>query len=135
MPPGPHRFGPSYSFAVAALLLFATTVPALAQLSGDAKPFFEVASVKAARPMEGTGGFRIRNGRFTGESVTLRLLVAIAYGLQDSQVTGGPGWASSDMFDVEAKGESGRETADEVRQMLQQLLADRFKLAVHKETK
>jgi bla regulator protein blaR1 len=98
-------------------------------------PSFEVASVKAVGPGEGAVGFKIRNGQFMGQRVTLRLLVAVAYGLQDFQVTGGPNWIDSNSFDVEAKGESGRESADEVRLMLQELLADRFKLTVHRETK
>jgi hypothetical protein len=82
------------SLAVATLLLVAATVPSLAQLSGGAKPSFEVASVKTAKPRAGAGGFNVRNGRFIGQSVTLRLLVAISYGLQDSQITGGAklGW-------------------------------------------
>jgi uncharacterized protein (TIGR03435 family) len=123
-----------YRTTIAALFLLAT-LSAPAQLPNPSKPAFEVASVKPAKPGEGGPGFKLRDGRFVAERVTLRLLVAIAYRLQDSQITAGPGWVDSDLFDVEAKGETGRESADLVRRMLQALLANRFRLTLHQDTK
>src|SRR5207244_972692 len=63
-----------------------------------------------------------------------RDLIRAAYDLPDLQLEGGPGWAKSDRFDLvaQAEREPGR---DELRSMLQSLLADRFKLLVHYETK
>jgi uncharacterized protein (TIGR03435 family) len=76
----------------------------------------------------------------------LRSLIAIAYGeprpLPNFQIAGGPDWIDSDRFDVEAKtqgnfpetqAEAGFSTSGE--SMLQALLAERFNLAVHKETR
>jgi uncharacterized protein (TIGR03435 family) len=57
-----------------------------------------------------------------------------AYGpLHDIQVTGGPGWINSDRFDIVAKAEGNPST--DARLMLRTLLADRFKLMVHHETR
>jgi uncharacterized protein (TIGR03435 family) len=66
--------------------------------------------------------------------VSLRLLVADAYNVENYQVSGGPGWIESDLYSIEARapGES-TPTTDQVRQMLQALLADRFQLKLHAE--
>jgi uncharacterized protein (TIGR03435 family) len=54
--------------------------------------------------------------------------------VKDFQVAGGPGWAGSDRFDINAKTE-GKASFDQMRPMLQTLLEDRFRLMVHRETK
>jgi uncharacterized protein (TIGR03435 family) len=65
----------------------------------------------------------------------LQRLVAIAYGFNDEQrVIGGPKWVGSDRFDIEARA-VGPAKDPELLRMLQNLLADRFQLAVHRETK
>jgi len=100
-----------------------------------ARPKFEVASVK---PNTGTGpGMTIRpspNGRLDVEDITARQLIRIAYGLLDSQISGGPGWIDSDHFDLSAKAENSV-TFEEMRPMLQSLLADRFGLVVQRKPK
>jgi uncharacterized protein (TIGR03435 family) len=99
---------------------------------------FDVASIKPATPnaqqsvllfMPG-GGFRYTN-------TSLRALIQTAYGVQDYQITGGPGWTDSEKFDVEAKAEPAATnvTRDQVLSMVQSLLADRFKLKVHRDRK
>jgi uncharacterized protein (TIGR03435 family) len=66
---------------------------------------------------------------------TLQRLVAIAYGFNDEQrVLGGPKWAGSDRFDIEARA-LGPAKDPELLLMLQNLLAERFHLAVHRDTK
>lgn len=55
-----------------------------------------------------------------------------AYRVEDFQILGGPGWLDSDRFDIEAKA-AGSPPQEQVRLMLQSLLADRFKLALHRE--
>lgn len=76
-------------------------------------------------------------GRFTTTGVSLKLLVTEAYNVRDFQVTGGPGWISSDRWDINAKvdGMAERIPIEQMRPMLQVLLADRFQLKVHEETK
>jgi uncharacterized protein (TIGR03435 family) len=73
-------------------------------------------------------------GRFTATNITVRFLIRTAYQLQDDQISGGPNWLTSDHFDILAKAEAGASPA-QLPSMMQALLADRFKLAVHHETK
>jgi bla regulator protein blaR1 len=107
---------------------------------------FDVASIKPNNPKGDHfmfGGGWSRDG-FTSFGTTLHELVKAAYGVQDSQVTGGPGWVNSDRYNVKAKMSSSvadylqklspdqREIARE--HMLQVLLADRFHMVIHHET-
>ncbi len=108
---------------------------------------FEVASIKPNKSLAGTRGAGFQpGGRFLARNMPLRSLIAIAYGeplpLPGFQISGGPDWIDSDRFDVEAKAqgnfpetqtEAGFSTSGEL--MLQALLVERFKLAVHKETR
>lgn len=98
---------------------------------------FEVASVKPVNPPAGPHvvSLIINHGKLNIEAAELRQIVGLAYGVQRVRVLGGPGWTDSDQFDIAAKAESADATRDEVRNMLQTLLAERFRLAVHRETK
>src|ERR1700704_1885877 len=98
---------------------------------------FEVASVKTVNPPVGPHvvSLIISHGRVNIEAAELRQIVGLAYAIQRVRVLGGPGWADSDQFDIAAKAESADATRDEIRTMLQTLLAERFKLVVHRETK
>lgn len=107
----------------------AQTPPALA-----ARPEFEVASVK---PHTGAAYSSINAnsaGRFNVENVPLKYLISEAWEMTGPGIQGGPGWILTAPFDVSAKAES-RATYSEMRVMLRTLLEERFKLAVHRETK
>jgi uncharacterized protein (TIGR03435 family) len=65
--------------------------------------------------------------------VTARRIILEAYRLTPYQLSGGPGWLDTDVFDLEAKAEAA--TVNQLRQMLQTLLAERFQLVVRRETK
>jgi bla regulator protein blaR1 len=62
------------------------------------------------------------------------MMIIFAYDVKDFQVSGGPGWANSETYDIVAKGD-GNATRPQLRLMLQALLKDRFKLALRQETK
>jgi uncharacterized protein (TIGR03435 family) len=98
---------------------------------------FEVASVKPVNPPAGPHvvSLIINHGRLNIEAAELRQIVGLAYAVQRIRVLGGPGWADSDQFDIAAKTESADATRDEIRSMLQTLLAERFMLVVHREAK
>jgi len=99
-------------------------------------PVFEMADVHVAPPGEATrGGGFIPGGRFEVRGATMLSLISMAYGMYgDDKIQGGPGWLDTDKFDIIAKVPAGTpETA--FQPMLQGLLADRFKLAVHNDTK
>jgi uncharacterized protein (TIGR03435 family) len=86
-------------------------------------------------PRAGGGGLRFTAGRVASApiGVTARKVILEAYGLGQYQLSGGPGWLDSDRFELEAKAAAANE--NELRQMLQALLAERFKLVVHHETR
>ena len=106
-----------------------------------ASPVFEVASVKPKKSGEGFIRFGLQpGGRFTAQNVPTRELIRFAYNVQPFQIEGGPGWLNSDRFDVTAKAEgdlppTGPGQSGPVQLMMQNLLADRFKLKVRRETK
>ena len=97
---------------------------------------FAVASIKPAAPL-GPFMFGIRpmpGGRINATNVTLKLLIEIAYGLEDFQLIGGEGWIETALYNIEAKPDSPV-GPNEWKEMLRNLLADRFQLAFHRETK
>jgi uncharacterized protein (TIGR03435 family) len=73
-------------------------------------------------------------GRFAAGNVTVGQLMRSAYQIQDFQLSGQPSWFDSDRYDVEAKA-AGNASTPEMRVMLQNLLAERFKLTFHRGTK
>jgi uncharacterized protein (TIGR03435 family) len=124
--------------ALSCLALFAIPTPRAQDAAG---PTFEVASVKksappATGPMMVAGGIR-RGDRWFAGYATLRMLIQGAYApsyQMEGLIVGGPGWINTDRFDIDAKMAPGT-TADDMRTMAQALLADRFKLAAHAETR
>jgi uncharacterized protein (TIGR03435 family) len=81
-------------------------------------------------------GVNILGSRIRGENLSLRTLILQAYDVLDFQITGGPRWLGSDRFDVEAT--TGRPEPirlSDFGPLLRSLLADRFHLATHKETR
>jgi uncharacterized protein (TIGR03435 family) len=61
-------------------------------------------------------------------------LISMAYGMESDKILGGPNWLDWDRFDVLAKGPQAT-TQEKLNLMLQNLLAERFKLVVHKDTR
>ena len=75
-------------------------------------------------------------GRLTARYATVRLLIKIAYDLNDDELTGGPAWISSKRFDIDATPDApDGAVVDQLRnrQRLQGLLADRFQLDLRSE--
>jgi uncharacterized protein (TIGR03435 family) len=118
-----------------------------AQTTSPNAPAFEVASIKPNRSGEERSSFSTPANRFVATNVALYELIAWAYGdpgpppelRQNFQMSGGPGWITSDRFDVGATmvGDvpDGVERTRLKMAMLQTLLADRFKLSVRHETR
>ena len=114
--------------------------PALAPM-----PSFEVASIKLNR--SGDGGMRFQNtpGRFVVNNANVKFLIEFAYNIKDFQLSGGPSWINTDRYDIDAKMEDSAVEAmeilppdkrqEQIRLMIQSLLADRFQLRVERGTK
>ena len=113
-------------------------------------PEFEVASVKPAdirdrgplpflpAPVAELMGFdggpgTHDPGRIDYHGVSLKMLLARAYKLKSDQISG-PGWLGSERYTIEAKLPPGTD-ADQLRLMLQKLLAERFRISLHREMK
>jgi uncharacterized protein (TIGR03435 family) len=97
---------------------------------------FEVASLKPSQPGGRGGGIRPAQGgeRYVATNITLRLMMMVAYQMKAEQISGGPEWMNTDLFDMNAKAEKPS-NADELHVMLQNLLAERFHLKFHRDTK
>lgn len=96
---------------------------------------FDVASIK--RNLSGNEGSRGRiqpGGRVSFTNEPLRRMILDAYQLQEFQLVGGPDWVTTDRWDVVAKAD-GDPPIIQVVEMLRTLLADRFQLVTHRETR
>jgi uncharacterized protein (TIGR03435 family) len=120
----------------------------LATFAALAEPAFEVASVKPSSERDQVIGLcTYPGGRITVTNYTLKMLIHDAYNLEDHQIPGGPHWAGEDRYNIEAKPPATSDASHwvpesfktppnpEQRQMLQTLLAGRFQLQAHTETK
>lgn len=108
--------------------------PANSQTAPEGGSTFEVASVKINKA-EGSSPSKISGttpGRFVASNTPLRFLILYAYRLLDHQLVGAPDWTSSLSFDITATYPPGSAPTDnDVRSMLQKLLAERFGLTAH----
>jgi uncharacterized protein (TIGR03435 family) len=124
-----------------------TNPDAVAPAGGSVAPAYDVASIKKyvpdGSPMMVKWG-ATANG-FVATHMTLKSLVCFAYDVNSYQVSGGPNWSESDMYDVNAKMDDSTievlrkldsaQARQTQKQMLQALLADRFRLSIHRETR
>jgi uncharacterized protein (TIGR03435 family) len=97
---------------------------------------FEVASVKPIPPPIPSGGgpWIVTHGRFKAETGYVRGMIGWAHHVLAAQVKGGPDWIDSEPYYVDARAENPEAGPEQIRAMLETLLADRFKLTVHRET-
>jgi uncharacterized protein (TIGR03435 family) len=101
----------------------------------EAVPRFEVASIKASNAdSSSSSGIQTGHGRLTAINVTLKRCIIGAYGVGPHQISGGPDWLDSDRFEITAIAD--QPVGDGVLMvLLQSLMAERFKLALHRETR
>lgn len=93
-----------------------------------------VASVKPNNAANPRGFTEYQSGgRFTATAATVRALLRLAYRIQDYQLIGAPAWLSTERYDITAKAEDN--PAPLQQELLRTLLADRFQLSVHNETR
>jgi uncharacterized protein (TIGR03435 family) len=105
---------------------------------------YEVVSIKPHKSGDELFKMMFEKDGFSAIMVTLRMLIRTAYGVDDSRIFGAPNWLDSEKYDVEARMENsvanrlGEMSEDQLnverRRMLQALLADRFKLTLHRQT-
>ena len=96
---------------------------------------FEAATIKPASPDEAPyAGEDGRNGTLKVWNLTLRGLIVAAYGMAEDRIIGGPKWMDENRYDILAKADYPANER-ELLTMLQPLLADRFHLEMHHETR
>jgi uncharacterized protein (TIGR03435 family) len=105
-------------------------------------PEFEVVSIKPSSADTGRVAFGYTPDGLMAKNVPLQLLLREAYEVSDDRIAGAPSWVKSDKYDIEAKVDNSSVPAelqkvipDQRRLILLPLLADRFQLKVHSETK
>jgi uncharacterized protein (TIGR03435 family) len=129
------RFG-TMKCTITVVSLAALLAGAALGQSTASQPVFDVADVHVSAPgATDTFGF-LRAGRVELKGKTMLNLIMMAYGMnyggEDEKVVGGPSWLDTDRFDIIAKAAPGS-SQEALKAMLQALLADRFKLAIHKD--
>ena len=117
------------------------------QTKAGGKMSFDVASVKQDTgafkppnfPLDPGDAYATTGGRFSAD-FPLTVYISFAYKLsltpeqRQAMIAHLPKWVAEDRFDIQAKAAEGNPTKDQMRLMMQALLAERFKLAVHFET-
>ena len=99
---------------------------------------FEVASIKPASADEiaaGVSGITTGHGRATGTNVTLKRCIVGSYHIGPGQILGGPNWIDTDTFHIEAKAAEPIDDDTVFDAMIRNLLAERFHLVMHRETR
>jgi uncharacterized protein (TIGR03435 family) len=111
-------------------------IPAIALALTAQTPAFEVASIKPNHTGGGISSIRVTAGRVTMENVSLKKVTLWAYGIPDDREYAlvGADWLTSEHFDFQASFPVDT-PPEQIRAMTQALLAEWFKLALHKETR
>lgn len=95
----------------------------------------EVATIRPAVPDEvGSSGEDGRNGVLKMWNVSLKRCIRYAYTIPEDQILGGPGWTDKLRYEILAKSDSSAGEPELLR-ALQPVLADRFRLQLHRETR
>lgn len=132
------------------VLLVLALIPAASTQTAQRKPVFEAATIKPTDPTASGSWFNTDPGRIDAQNWTFKSYILIAYSLRPYQLTGISGWMDSERFDINAKlediGEEGLPGKDDpsvrrqaedgrIRIALQALLAERFQLKFHRESR
>jgi len=128
-----------------ALALCLAGAAAIAVPAQEKDATFEVASVKANRSGDTNGNLQLQpGGRVNASNMPVRPIITFAYQLAQYQLIGGPGWLNTDRYDLVAKMDQdvspatiipGASTPSPMQVALRNLLEERFKLKVHRETR
>jgi len=131
-----------------AIVLALTTLPGLAQSASAPVPTFDVSVIRPTSSLLNDHSHiwsAPDDGHFKAQNVTLKQLIQSSFAMPDSRILGGPSWLGSAKFDLEAKADPAVDTRmkalsqDDARQqkqaMQQAMLADRFHLVTHTETR
>jgi uncharacterized protein (TIGR03435 family) len=110
--------------------------PALSLMDPKLVPGYEVATIKPSNPDQQGRGFTLQGRHMVARNFTVEGLITLAYNLHAKQVTGGPEWLTTDHYDLDVLPDhEGLPSLDQARGIVRKLLADRFALKFHDDTK
>ena len=124
---------PAFPYRILAAAGFLAAWPGLSGQTASA-PAFEVASVKLNTSIHNGIGNKFGPGTMRWTNAPLQTLIHEIYRLKSYQILGGPAWIDSDRWDIDAKA-AGPASSKEMYEMMGTLLADRFQLRFHRETR
>jgi uncharacterized protein (TIGR03435 family) len=109
--------------------------PSVPSESSAVVPRFQVATIKPSRPEE-SRSMQYQGNRFITTDTSVVDLLKYAYGLHEQEIVGDPKWLTTQKFDLVGDSETlTKPSADDFKKMVRSLLADRFHLTAHHETK
>lgn len=109
---------------------------ALSLMDPKLEPGYEVATIKPTNPDQRGGGFTLQGRHLVARNFTVEGLITLAYNLHAKQVTGAPEWLTTDHYDLDVLPDhEGLPSLEQARGIVRKLLADRFALKFHEDTK
>jgi uncharacterized protein (TIGR03435 family) len=115
-------------------LVAAVLVTTLARADAQT-PRFDVTSIKRNVSGDPAIVLDISRGQVRAVNLPIHVLIRQAFDVMDSQIVNAPQWATNERYDINAKAPQGVVTAEAMRPLLRELLADRFALVTHRETR
>jgi uncharacterized protein (TIGR03435 family) len=106
-------------------------------IAGDPAPAFDVATIKRSDPNSTyNSGFHLNGRHISCTKETLASIFSVAYGIHVKQIVNAPDWLSKDRYDIDGISDTQSEpTLPQMQGMYRKLLADRFHLIFHPETR
>jgi uncharacterized protein (TIGR03435 family) len=105
-------------------------------MAPEAHPSFAVATIKPHDPGERDRGIWVQGDHFDFSAASVEKLMKWAYSIQSEQIVGGPDWVRQDRYDINGRPDTeGEPDLAQQREMIAKLLADRFGLKFHRETR
>ena len=112
------------------------TTTALSLMDPGLTPGYEVATINPSNPDEQRRGFNLRGQHIVVSNMSAQDLILLAYNLHAKQLTGGPSWLAENNYDMEILPDhDGLPSLEQAMGIMRKLLADRFALKFHDETK
>lgn len=110
--------------------------PKIPPMDANADPSFEVATIKPSKPDDQRKAIVVQGRRLHIINQSLTRIICFSYGVQEKQIIGLPPWADADKYDIDAEPDGeGAPSDKQWKRMIQKMLADRFKLTLHKDKK
>src|SRR6185312_13644003 len=101
----------------------------------SAKARFDAISIRKGDGVTMSANPPIKDGRIKFTDVTIKDILSVAYPVDFLHMFGGPAWVNNEKYDVEAVTDNVPVSTERYHQMLRTMLAERFRLALHEETR